>query len=173
MPHRTSDGMTPLTEARLTQHNHLIENVRTGLFVNSHTYTDYQRIPTNNSHAAKVIEQERTHQTIVEHGQRAGYDLDLNEKSIPDGDVVTKMHTTTITSCPLELFNIPCQATYESPLERFLTPDGCSDPTYFARPTLKQQFGDMNSTATRRRQAEREMEIIGRVGEANKGSTHG
>lgn len=34
-------------------------------------------------------------------------------------------------------------------MERFLTPDGCSDPCYFARRALEEDFGNMDSVEER------------------------
>ncbi|KAN0073902.1 hypothetical protein V8E54_007839 [Elaphomyces granulatus] len=41
----------------------------------------------------------------------------------------------------------------EGPLERFLTPDGCSDPPYFVRPLLDNEFGSAGSIEERQQQA--------------------
>lgn len=48
-------------------------------------------------------------------------------------------------------------------MERFLTPDGCSDPSYYARPALERTqiaFGSMESVGERRRRAQANMEMV-------------
>lgn len=51
----------------------------------------------------------------------------------------------------------------ENPLERFLTPDGCSDTAYFARVALKQiglQFGGMEGLEERKKMASENVQVI-------------
>lgn len=48
-------------------------------------------------------------------------------------------------------------------MERFLTPDGCSDPSYYARPALERThiaFGSMESVGERQRRAQGSMEMV-------------
>lgn len=57
----------------------------------------------------------------------------------------------------LKLFERRDGACLESPLERFLTPDGCSDTPYFARWALAQiglPFGGMEGMEERKKMAE-------------------
>ncbi|KAL1968272.1 hypothetical protein VTN77DRAFT_2107 [Rasamsonia byssochlamydoides] len=51
----------------------------------------------------------------------------------------------------------------EGPLERFLTPDGCSDPSYYARPALEKTqiaFGSMETVDERRSRARGNVEMV-------------
>lgn len=51
----------------------------------------------------------------------------------------------------------------ESPLERFLTPDGCSDTAYFARLGLEQiglQFGSLEGLEERKRMADENVQVV-------------
>ncbi|KAE8386424.1 hypothetical protein BDV23DRAFT_196440 [Aspergillus alliaceus] len=64
----------------------------------------------------------------------------------------------------LKLFEQHQQGVYrETPLERFLTPDGCSDLSYYARGALAEmetEFGDMEGQEKRREKAKNNVELV-------------
>jgi len=81
----------------------------------------------------------------------------------------------------LKLFICHGDTTFpEGPLERFLTPDGCSDPPYFVRPLLGDEFGSASGIEERQQQARyntekakhtKDMSELSEVG-AEKGKSH-
>ncbi|QKX57407.1 uncharacterized protein TRUGW13939_04519 [Talaromyces rugulosus] len=148
--------MAPLTEEILIQHNLLISE---------------QKISTEESHAAKVVKWEKIHQAHYQLGDTMGHKIVLD--SDPFDDDASK-HTSlqeTEFSCNLEL-SLLDQSASEGPLERFFTPDGCSDPCYLSRDALGTQFANEDSVEARRLHAEMCVEIIVQNENANKGSTH-
>lgn len=131
-----------------------------------------QKISPEESHAAKVVKWEKIHQTYRHLGHAMGHKLAIDNKDrVEDTGSKYTSPQESESSCSLELFS-PDQPSNEGPLERFFTPDGCSDPLYLARPALGTQFANKDSTETRRLQAQMCVETIAQNGNANKGSTH-
>lgn len=63
----------------------------------------------------------------------------------------------------LKLFKQGQEIFAEEPLERFLTPDGCSDPSFFARPALAKMdmpFGSAEKIDDRKRKARSNAELV-------------
>lgn len=51
----------------------------------------------------------------------------------------------------------------EGPLERFLTPDGCSGPSYYTRPALEGMglsFGSMDGKEERKQIAQQRADVV-------------
>ncbi|KAJ9272491.1 hypothetical protein DTO212C5_1218 [Paecilomyces variotii] len=66
----------------------------------------------------------------------------------------------------LKLFRPRQELFQESPLERFLAPDGCSDPSYFARPALAEMgipFGSSETIEVRKRAAKENAERVAKM----------
>jgi hypothetical protein len=95
--------------------------------------------------------------------------MDLDNSS---RDVISEDHTFTpgeseeYSHDSLRLFRPRQDPFQESPLERFLTPDGCSDPSIFARRALAEigtPLGSTETIAERKRIAKRNAEKVKRM----------
>ncbi|CRG88224.1 hypothetical protein PISL3812_05251 [Talaromyces islandicus] len=151
--------MAPLTEESLTQHNLLMSK---------------QKISTEESYAAKVVKWEKIHQIYRQLGDTMGYKIVIDNNNDQVEDTASKDTTLqeSESSCNLEELFTPDHPSNEGPLERFFTPDGCSDPCHFARYALGTQLANKDGIEARRLLAELCVETIVQNGNASKGSTH-
>jgi hypothetical protein len=117
----------------------------------------------------KVIIEEQTH---IFHSQlgikcsnlRNQGSIDIEQAMDQLSQAVSGSNTDQM-SGSLKLFEQQQQrgACRETPLERFLSPDGCSDLSYFARPALAQmgtRFGDMEGREKRREKAKENVDSM-------------
>ncbi|OGM43887.1 hypothetical protein ABOM_005943 [Aspergillus bombycis] len=119
----------------------------------------------------KVIADERIHQHFSQLGMQRlsahGQDNVDIEQAMDHLSQATfdsnSAETQNQTSESLKLFEQQQLGAYrETPLERFLTPDGCSDLSFYAREALSQmgtEFGDMEGQDKRKAKAKENMEL--------------
>ena len=71
--------------------------------------------------------------------------------------------TTLMPDTGLRIFEPPQGMCLESPLERFLTPGGCSAPSYFVGPAMKQmgfRLGNMDEKYGRKAMAQQDVALV-------------
>ncbi|PKY08042.1 hypothetical protein P168DRAFT_323231 [Aspergillus campestris IBT 28561] len=97
----------------------------------------------------KVIKEEQIHQFYTSLNTATLATHQANDITDPGLDIVSDLHLHPAQGSPtgethperlmgdLKLFDQRPGICIESPLERFLTPDGCSAPSYFVRPALE------------------------------------
>ncbi|KAF7590750.1 hypothetical protein BBP40_002488 [Aspergillus hancockii] len=143
-----------LTESNLTLHNTVEESGKPDGSVMSWM--------------AKVIVEEQIHRYHSQLGVKCSNlqnqdSIDIEQVMDQLGQAASGSNTDQM-SGSLKLFEQQHRGTYrETPLERFLTPDGCSDLSYFARPALAQMgtdFGDMEAQEKRRAKAKENVESV-------------
>ncbi|KAE8357795.1 hypothetical protein BDV27DRAFT_80234 [Aspergillus caelatus] len=161
MPSNTSTKETPnsnLTERNLALHNIIEESEESGNGVTSWI--------------EKVIADERIHQyysqlgiqRLSEHDQD-NVDIEQAMDHLSQATFTSKSaETHNQTNESLKLFEQQQPGVYrETPLERFLTPDGCSDLSFYAREALSQmgtELGDMEGQDKRKAKAKENMELV-------------
>ncbi|RJE17513.1 hypothetical protein PHISCL_10149 [Aspergillus sclerotialis] len=139
-----ADEACQLTEHNLQLHNRLLQ--RQELNIPLVTW------------AEKVIKQEQIHLFFRQyrfHGFDPLFHLSGDPKHQDDAHAREFIQEHPVAS--LKLFQQRKSMCLESPLERFLTPDGCSDTWYFAQLALAQMeipFGSMEGMEKRKEMAE-------------------
>ncbi|KNG89957.1 hypothetical protein ANOM_001173 [Aspergillus nomiae NRRL 13137] len=120
----------------------------------------------------KIITEERIHQHFSQLGMQRlsahGQDNVDIEQAMDHLSQVTfasnSAETQNQTTASLKLFEQQQPGAYrETPLERFLTPDGCSDLSFYAREALSQlgtEFGDMEGQDKRKAKAKENIELV-------------
>ncbi|OJJ33952.1 hypothetical protein ASPWEDRAFT_173387 [Aspergillus wentii DTO 134E9] len=117
----------------------------------------------------KVIMEEQIHQfhsqlKMNDTEQLSGMDIEGDIERINQSMSAMEYDSTQAqTIASLKLFEQTLGLCLESPLERFLTPDGCSDPSYFARLALTQMdtpLGSMDKRDERREMAKKNVELV-------------
>ncbi|GAD97191.1 conserved hypothetical protein [Paecilomyces variotii No. 5] len=110
----------------------------------------------------KVVQDEQLHLLHSRLGM-----TELNQRSSSQAatgrDARTHQESERQNSDILALFEPRQESFQESPMERFLTPDGCSDPPFFARPALARNgipFGDAQSMEVRKMSAKDNMDKV-------------
>ncbi|KAE8350455.1 hypothetical protein BDV28DRAFT_159613 [Aspergillus coremiiformis] len=138
-----------------------------------HTVTEESREPDNSimSWMEKVIADERIHRL---HSQLGAEHLKAhNQNNVNIEQAMDQLNQAAFVSNTreiqdqlsetLKLFEQQQGMYRETPLERFLTPDGCSDLSYYARDTLAEigtGFGDMEGQDKRRAKVEQNMDLV-------------
>ncbi|KAF7628889.1 hypothetical protein F9C07_1429 [Aspergillus flavus] len=161
MPSTASTEETPnsnLTERNLALHNIIEESEESGNGVTSWI--------------EKVIADERTHQYYSQLGLQRLSTLDQDDVDVEramdhlsqDTCASNSAETHNQTNESLKLFEQQQIGAYrETPLERFLTPDGCSDLSFYAREALSQlgtELGDMEGQDKRKAKAKENMDVV-------------
>ncbi|KAJ9293131.1 hypothetical protein DTO271G3_8075 [Paecilomyces variotii] len=143
-------GNTRLTKELLEEQEALFRNNQG----NDHSWVD------------KVINDERV---CLFHSHLGMTDLD-NERwpsrAANETDALAPGNDEGQSSDVLKFFRPRQELFQESPLERFFTPDGCSDPSYFARPALAKMgipFGSSETTEVRKRAAKENAERVAKM----------
>ncbi|GMG06913.1 unnamed protein product [Aspergillus oryzae var. brunneus] len=158
MPSTASTEETPnsnLTERNLALHNIIEESV-------------------SPAGSLKVIADERTHQYYSQLGLQRLSTFDQDDVDVDveramdhlsqDTCASNSAETHNQTNESLKLFEQQQIGAYrETPLERFLTPDGCSDLSFYAREALSQlgtELGDMEGQDKRKAKAKENMDVV-------------
>ena len=183
-----------LTASNLALHDQLLQRVssshRSMLPISPKTRP--QEHPTDSivPWVEKVIKEERIHQFYTSLNIATARDNATPQtKDIADPglDIVSDLHQTHLAQRSptgethleqlmddLKLFDERPGICIESPLERFLTPDGCSAPSYFVRPALENVssgtgFGCLEGMEERRATARGHAAAVSRRRRANMG----
>ncbi|KAB8204425.1 hypothetical protein BDV34DRAFT_117256 [Aspergillus parasiticus] len=161
MPSTASTEETPnsnLTERNLALHNIIEESEEPGNGVTSWI--------------EKVIADERIHQYYSQLGIQRLSTLDQADVDVEramdhlsqDTSASNSAETHNQTNESLKLFEQQQLGAYrETPLERFLTPDGCSDLSFYAREALSQlgtELGDMEGQDKRKAKTKENMDLV-------------
>ncbi|KAE8382831.1 hypothetical protein BDV26DRAFT_288136 [Aspergillus bertholletiae] len=120
----------------------------------------------------KVIAEERIHQHFSQFGTQLLGTRDQDKVDIEQA--MDRLSQATYVSNSAETYNQTIESLKlfeqqqpggfrETPLERFLTPDGCSDPSFYAREALSQmgtELGDMEGQGKRKARTKENMEVV-------------